>query len=391
MSVRPERRVVIVGGGFAGIGSARLLEGSCQVTVVEQCSHYHIPIPSVRAIVDEEMAWKQFVPYDKSLKRGKVVQGTATGMLLNDPKEPKVLLADGSALAADAVVMAIGAKYAFPAKRSPAPLAERVAAYKACREAVAAAKTCVVVGGGVVGVEIAGEIASATKCKVTIVHSGPRVLVRSGGNADKATETQSAACAKQLAKLGVAVVLDDKVPAKNFPKNFKDLDGPIPIASGAVETASGATVSADIAFWCAGNAFDAKDVFDMLPCTARGKFKVDAYLRCEGHDRVFAAGEVAHVGDEEYDTAVIDPMVAVVAANVKKVLAGKKPSSKFALSKYRPKLVIVGPKFGATKLPIGVVFTGSGFLGNLKNSLGMFFFKVWPMIGRQKVPKHFQA
>ena len=160
MSVKPERRVVVVGGGFAGIGIAKKLDGSCEVTVVEQCAAYHIPIPSVRAIVDDGWAWKQFVPYDKTLRRGKVVQNEATGMLLSDEKQPQVLLADGSSLPCEAVVMAIGAKVAFPAKRSPAPVSERVATYRACKAAIEKAKSCVIIGGGAVGVEVAGELAA---------------------------------------------------------------------------------------------------------------------------------------------------------------------------------------------------------------------------------------
>ena len=388
MSVKPERRVVVVGGGFAGIGIAKKLDGSCEVTVVEQCAAYHIPIPSVRAIVDDGWAWKQFVPYDKTLRRGKVVQNEATGMLLSDEKQPQVLLADGSSLPCEAVVMAIGAKVAFPARRSPAPVSERVATYRACKAAIEKAKSCVIIGGGAVGVEIAGEIATATACEVTLVHSGPRLLVGSAGGSDAKRDKLSAAAAKFLTELGVTLIFDDKVAKNKLPKGFLDLDGPIPLG-GTVATAKGAEVAAELGFWCCGNSFAARDVFDMLECTSSGKLKVDDHLLVEKQTRVFAAGEVADFpgcGDREWSTPAIDAMVATVAANVKAVLAGKAPRKTYKRP-FCPTVISVGPKKGVLHLPTGHVFTGTSFPGNLKNRLGFFMFKIWPQIGGRKCPK----
>lgn len=385
MSVSPQQRVVIVGGGFAGIDLARRLEKSCDVTVVEKCSHYHIPIPSVRAVVDEATAWRQFVPYDASLKRGKVVRNEATGMLLTDKTRPKVLLADGGCLEADAVVVAIGASYGFPADKSTAPLADQLAAFKRCREALAAAEGVCVIGGGVVGVELAAEVkARHPSCSVTIVHS--RATLLSNWGPDDATRAKVAAAVRaKLDKLGVACVFDDKVPASRFPKDYRGLPG-IPVAGGSLETAKGAAIRADVAFWCAGNAFDGRKVFDMLASDARGKLKVDAFLRCEKQERVFACGEIANVGPGEYGLPGVAAMVAACAANVKAVLAGKAPPKEFKLPAFLPGIMTVGPRAGVAKLPFGT-FTGDWFLANLKNKLGMFVSKSWGDIGGTKMPK----
>ena len=114
MSVSPQRRVVVVGGGIAGMACAKELDATCEVTVVERSTHYHIPMPSTRAVVDATYAWQQFVPLKHALKKGKVLDNAATGMLLTEPTQPKVLCADGACLDADAVVIAIGARYMFP-------------------------------------------------------------------------------------------------------------------------------------------------------------------------------------------------------------------------------------------------------------------------------------
>jgi len=367
------------------IDLARRLEKSCDVTVVEKCSHYHNPIPSVRAVVDEATAWRQFVPYDASLKRGAVVRNEATGMLLTDKTRPKVLLADGDCLEADAVVVAIGASYAFPADTSTAPVADQLAAFKGCREALASAKGVCVVGGGVVGVELAAEVkARHPTCAVTIVHSRADLL--SNWGPDDATRAKvTRAVRAKLAALGVACVFDDKVPASRFPEDYRGLPG-IPVAGGSLETAKGAKIEADVAFWCAGNAFDGRKVFDMLASDARGKLKVDAYLRCESQDRVFAVGEIAAVGPGEYGLAGLQPMVVACAANVQAVLNGKAPTKKFKLPSFLPGVMTVGPRAGVAKLPFGT-FTGNNFLANLKNTLGMFVSKSWADIGGTKMPK----
>lgn len=380
------RRVVIVGGGICGIALAKKLDKSCDVTVLERCTHYHCPIPSTRAIVDDTKAWQQFIPYDRSLKRGKVVLGEATGLLLTDPEKPKVLTAEGGCLDADALILAIGAKYAFPASRSAAPVKDQLAVYAKCKADLAAGGGVCVVGGGAVGVEVAGDVKAAhPSCAVTLVHSGADLLSNFGGNG--AARTKLAAAAKRkLEKLGVVVVLSDRIPKTRFPPNFEAAHAPIPVPSGEVETAGGVKVPADLAFWCAGNAFDGKAVFDALQSDSRGKLKVDAFLRCEGQARVFAAGEIAAVGDGEYGVPGVKAMVGPCAANVLSALAGRAPKKAFKLPGALPGVLTVGPKAGIARLPFGT-FTGSNFFANLKNNVDFFLGPTWLDVAGAKLPK----
>lgn len=189
---------------------------------------------------------------------------------------------------------------------------------------------------------------------------------------------------KHLEALGVKIVYDDKVPKSSFPKGVKDLPG-IPVPNGTVETANKVQVPADVAFWCAGNDYEGR-VFDMLPSTPRGRLKVDKFLRCEGEKRVFAVGDIADVeGDRELATSGIDPQVAVVAENVIDLLGERSVKKVFKVPGFQPLVITVGPKKGVARLPFGL-FT-SGFFSNLKNFLGFFLFKLWPMIAGRKCPK----
>lgn len=174
MSVAPSQKVVIVGGGIAGMACAKALDGSCEVTVVERSSHYHIPMPSTRAVVDETFAWQQFVPLEKSLKKGKVLNSAATGLLLDDAASPKVLLADGSCLDADAVVLAIGARYSFPAEDDfGAKVTERYKAFKAESARLDENKSVLVVGGGPVGCERASRVFCCRPFRPSFCRSRP--------------------------------------------------------------------------------------------------------------------------------------------------------------------------------------------------------------------------
>jgi NADH dehydrogenase FAD-containing subunit len=82
-----------------------------------------------------------------------------------------------------------------------------------------------------------------------------------------------------------------------------------------------------------------------------GRVRVDRYLRAQGHDNVFAIGDITDV--EEPKTAYLAQKHAeVVAKNIRATFGGRKSSLKPYQPNPNPPMVVpVGPDDGVTQFP----------------------------------------
>ena len=64
--------VIIVGGGYAGVQCAKLLDKSDQffVVLIDRKSYFLHNVAALRATVEENYARKIIIPYDRLLKNG---------------------------------------------------------------------------------------------------------------------------------------------------------------------------------------------------------------------------------------------------------------------------------------------------------------------------------
>ncbi|KAH8094326.1 ATPase [Aureococcus anophagefferens] len=195
-----------------------------------------------------------------------------------------VLCADGACLDADAVVIAIGARYMFPGEDDfSKPVGDRFKAYRAESAKLDANKSVLVVGGGPAGCELAAELKCFGEHDVTLVHSGTSLC-------SSQRRPSSARCAAALKDLGIAVILDDRVAINAKQRSTR---GAVTLKDGTIKTKKGVEIKATEAFWCGGNEYMGREVFDMLESSKSGQLVVDGGLRA-GQARVWAAGEIAH-------------------------------------------------------------------------------------------------
>src|SRR5579863_5053634 len=103
--------VVGSGGGYGGITSAKALDETSAVVLVEPKDAFMHNIAALRALVDPSWLPRIFFPYAGLLANGRVVQDRA---VLVEPG--RVVTASGDGIAADYVVLATGSSYPFPAK-----------------------------------------------------------------------------------------------------------------------------------------------------------------------------------------------------------------------------------------------------------------------------------
>ncbi|KAI8318885.1 FAD/NAD(P)-binding domain-containing protein [Martensiomyces pterosporus] len=211
-------RVVVVGISTAGIRAAKTVAElskkgfpNLQVTLIDKNDfHYHI-IGAPRAMVDAEFGKKLLFPLKDLLKDCEL-----------DPEYPRhrfikaaleavnsdntLKLSTGEIIPFDYLVLSTGTMGPHPSKLRSSSYEDAERELHRLHDEIGKAKSVLIIGGGPVGVETAGEIATTYPSKkVTLVHQGTRLLpanIKSGVGEGAATK---------LRKAGVKVVLKETI------------------------------------------------------------------------------------------------------------------------------------------------------------------------------------
>lgn len=335
MTVTGQYRVAIVGGGYAGFTLARELDQHVDVTLIEAREAFVINAATLRVAVEPALIDDITIPYDRLLKRGRVVRGRAVSI-----DQDGVVLADGARIEADAIVVATGSQYAAPFKPQDDSIAAFKEALRGTAEQIAAADSVVIVGTGAVGVELAGEIKVAYPGKsVTLVGDQPRLF-------PMYTHKLHKELAKRLDALGVTLRLNS--PVSGLKQTSAPYKGEVSLSDGTV--LAGLIVPAIGARVAASPAHD-------LPGAKRqpnGQLAIDSWLRPSSLPNVFVMGDLAATGDGMTVVATAKHVPWLKGALLK-VAKGQRVED---LSPYKgwriaPILVPLGPELGVSVLPIG--------------------------------------
>lgn len=308
--------ILIIGGGFAGLAAAQTLRKTPghTVTLVDRKDYFEVTPAQIHQLVaPESLGDRPRFHYRDVLGTG-FVQGEVSGL-----ESHAAILADGRRLSFDQLILAPGTRYPRLPLAKPTDhvaLGQRRNAVRLENQKFREAKSYLIVGGGLVGVELAGEIASAAPGKaVRLAHRGPRLVENLS---EKASETALA----QLRSLGVTVQLNtaDAVPR----------DGEVLYDATSPEPATDFLAAVK------------PPVLD-----ARGQIVVNENFQVKGHDHWYAVGD-ANAAPDGKQVAVAMGQGEYVA---KVLLGAHKP--------YKPQppmaLVPLGTKHGFAQLPFGVV------------------------------------
>lgn len=351
-----------MGGGYAGTGLLAKLSGMpLDVTMIDKEPRFFHTIGSPRALVVDGFEKGLSIPYDRLVSKcgARFLQATVSGV---DVAAKTVAFTRPSgakdSLSYDFLVIATGSSYTAPFKVRTSALPD----FAEIRRVLAKANTIVVTGGGPVGIEVAGELASAFPSKsIIIANSGPRLL--DGPDNACASDLGEKAAAK-LSDMGVKLRLGERltVPA-DLPANARwvadgVLAGPVTLTSSKV---GAPPVTADAVIMAVGS----RVMSEPFRAAFAGALDADQRLRVNGsyqvagHDNVFAIGDVAGCADAKmaYACTVQTPIVAKNIAALARQGKGaelqtaKKPASGLMV-------VTLGPKAG-----VGVVGTKSNGKG----------------------------
>ena len=165
-------RVAVIGGGYGGVTVAKGLDPLADVILIEQKDQFVHHAAALRAAVDNVWEHAIFMPYTNLLSRGQVVHGTVSRV-----DGTTVHVFGREPIEADYVVFATGSTYPFPAKYSSYRSSVAKARLEQLHENLGRARSVMIVGGGTVGIELTGELASAFPgLDITIVEASDRIL-----------------------------------------------------------------------------------------------------------------------------------------------------------------------------------------------------------------------
>jgi NADH dehydrogenase len=298
--------VLILGGSFTGIELVRLLRRhrrgrKLEIVVVDrQREHPYIPLEHelLTGRLQLGETHHTVLPSDRFVAARPPARWVQGEIVSFDPSTHTVTLVDGRTFAGRFVVVALGSEVRPPANL---PGAERMLACKFQRQFVQAharlaevlagdgeQPTIVVAGGGITGVELAGELAHLTAKrphgwrapKVVLVHGGERLLpgltLRAGKKAMAALRAQKVEVHLQTRLLGIG----ERSVSVRGPEGER-------------------TIACDLSFWAAGLQPPAVIEALNLPRTDDGWLRVGPTLLCFSSNveepEIFAGGDIARV------------------------------------------------------------------------------------------------
>jgi len=309
-AARVRRRVVVIGGGFAGINAAReLAKLPVDVTLVDR-KNYHTFQPLLYQVALAVLSPADIAQPIRSILSAypniEVLMDEAIGF---DPAEHQVRLKSGSVLLYDYLILASGSTHSYFGHEDWAKLAPGLKtiedATEIRRRVLLAFELAerhmmehgthpplqfVIVGGGPTGVELAGAISDIARlymrnnfrhidtrqAKVLILEGSPHILAMY-------PDDLQAKARKQLEALGVEIRTNAHVSD---------------VQPGYVMVGGTERIDAVVTLWAAG--VQASPLGKMLGAETdkKGCVFVDQYLNPSGHPEIFVCGDLAHVEEK---------------------------------------------------------------------------------------------
>jgi NADH dehydrogenase FAD-containing subunit len=309
-----QKKVVIIGGGFAGAFVAKHLEKEFSVTLIDTKDYFEYTPGILRAIAHPETTTETQVLHKQYLKHARVIVGTATSV-----NEDYVQVGKQK-ISYDYLVIASGCKYTQLFRQHNVITTERGQTLRDQHEKLKKAKKILIVGGGIVGVEAAGEIVHGFPgTAVTIVHSRDQLVQNSSPRV-------VAAVTNWLVRHGVNIVYGERIQEAKGKKFL---------------TKSGKELAADIVLLCVGNRpnvdYLSKELLDERTCVL-----TDEYLRLSGKENVFVGGDVTNIKEAKLAQNA-QKHAGVIADNIRRTDRGQ--TLRTYRTGTRPSLISLGDDY----------------------------------------------
>lgn len=338
-------RIVVVGGGFAGLSLVRALKDSAvDILLIDRCNH-HTFQPLLYQVATAGLAAPSIAaPLRHILRRQRNVT-VYLGEVESIDASARFITADGRVFSYDYLVLATGTTHAYFGHEHWAPhapglktledaFAIRARMLNAFEQAEmaeddaarAAWLSFVIVGGGPTGVELAGTLAEIARhtlkqefrridparSRVRLIEGSPRLLAAF-------PPPLSAAAQRQLERLGVEVATGQPIT---------DVD------------ATGVRVGTEIipartVIWAAGVAASPLGRMTGAPLDRAGRVQVAADLSCPKHPDIFVAGDLASITGANGPVPGIAPAAKQMGRHVARTIEARLANREASAFRYR--------------------------------------------------------
>jgi len=397
-------KIVIIGGGFAGLQVAKELNGrNKKVMVIDKVNHHMFQPLFYQVACGRIEPSNISFPFRKIFQRSRNIQYRMVEVQKILPDQNKIITEEAE-FTYDKLIIATGCKTNFFGNEKMEALTFGM---KNTQEAIAIRNhvlltfekliiekrrsddgnwNIVIVGSGPTGVELAGAFSEMKKeilprdyprmnfddLQIILISSTDMPLSSMSDEAQEASK-------KYLKEFGVQYLSDEFVT---------DYDG------AKVYMQSGKTIATNSVIWAAG--VTGNIVEGLNPeVVVRNRYKTDRYNRVLGFNNIFAIGDIAHMETPKYPMA--HPQVANVAINQGKNLAKnilKKSEKDWKEYEYNDQgsMATIGKHRAVVDLP---QFKFQGWLAwyfwmflhlmlilSVRNKLAIFFNWMWSYINK---------
>lgn len=398
-------KIIVIGGGFAGLQFAKKLNGKMEkkVVMIDKANHHMFQPLFYQVACGRIEPSNISFPFRKIFQRSKNVQFRMSEVKQILPSENKIITEDHT-FHYDKLVIATGCKTNFFGNQKMESLAFGM---KNTQEAIAIRNhvlltfekliieksksddgnwNIVIVGSGPTGVELAGAFAEMKKdilprdyprmnfsdLEIILVSSTEKPLAVMSPESQEKSE-------KYLKDLGVKFISNDRVVDYDDDKVYLKSGNIIP--SNNVIWAAGVT----------GNIIDGLDENSVK----NNRYIVDRFNKIKGFENVFAIGDIAYMETQKYPTG--HPQVANVAINQGKNLAKnflKKSQKDWQEYEYEDKgsMATIGKHRAVVDLPklkfqgffawYFWMFLHLMLILSVRNKLAIFFNWMWSYINK---------
>lgn len=397
--MKAREKIVIIGGGFAGLQLAKTLNNKNKKVIVIDRVNHHMFQPLFYQVACGRIEPSNIsFPFRKIFQSSRNTQFRMTEVQRIVPEQNKIITEDAD-FSYDKLIIATGCKTNFFGNEKMANLAFGM---KNTQEAIAIRNhilqtfekliiekkrsddgnwNIVIVGSGPTGVELAGAFAEMKKdilprdypnmnfsdLNIILVSSTSMPLSVMSDEAQKKSE-------EYLLQLGVKLMTSEIVV---------DYDG------NKVLLQSGKEIDSNNVIWAAGvtgNVIEGLNPEKII----RNRYKTDRYNRVEGYENIFAIGDIAYMETPNYPQG--HPQVANVAINQAKNLAKnllkdnpkdwkeyeyKDLGSMATIGKYRAVVDLPGWKFQGIFAWYFWMFLHLMLILSVRNKMAVFFNWMW--------------
>jgi NADH dehydrogenase FAD-containing subunit len=304
------KNIVIIGGGFAGSHAAKKLEKiqnpGFQVTLIDKKEYFEFTPSILKAITSAKYLNKIHIKHKEYLKRSEFILGKADKITENYVQIKNF----SKKIPYDYLIIATGSYYFLPFKNHKSLQINRGEDIKKYNKYLQESNKITIIGGGIVGVELAGEISDFYKNKkIELIESKSSLIQRS----NKKTQEYSK---RILEKKGVKIILNKSFKQPNSKNKNEEL----------IFTCTG--IKPNLNF-----KFSPKDI----------SLETNKYLQLNPHRNIFIVGDVSNIKEEKTaQNAIKQANVAI--ENIKRIEKDK-PLKNYT-SKKNPQLISLGKNKG---------------------------------------------